>query len=89
MGEGVGIGKAGGGVQVNIMEPSRQGGGRLMFYSHNIRGMRNAAKRNKVLTYFQSKRNCIVYLQETYTAPGDMEYWKKIGKGKCFLVMEV
>ena len=57
-------------------------GGRLMLYSHNIHGMRDAKKRERVLTYFQHKPNSIVFLQETYTVEGDLGKWTNIWKAK-------
>jgi exonuclease III len=47
--------------------------------------MRDTAKRNRVLTYYQNKPNSIIYMQETFTIAGDMENWKKIWKGQIFL----
>jgi exonuclease III len=46
--------------------------------------MRNKIKRDRVLGYYQNERNSIVYLQETFTTNGDMEYWKKSWPGPIF-----
>jgi exonuclease III len=49
----------------------------LAIYSFNVRGMRNANKRKKIFTYLKQKCRGVIFLQETYTQPDDINTWKK------------
>ena len=49
----------------------------LAIHSFNVRGMRDAKKRKKIFSYLKQRCKGIIYLQETYTLPNDLNTWKK------------
>ena len=51
--------------------------------------MRNTEKMGRVSSYYQNKRNSIVFLQETYTAHGDIDKRKTVWKDKIFLATDI
>ena len=54
-------------------------------YTFNVRGMRDKTKRARLFSYFKRNMNGIIFLQETYSVPGDLERWTKEWGGKIYL----
>ena len=52
------------------------GGGNISIYSYNVRDLRDKEKRNRMINNFKNKLCGIIFLQETYIVPGDMNIWK-------------
>jgi exonuclease III len=46
-------------------------------HTYNVRGIRDKTKRLRLFTHFKTKLKGIIFLQETYSAPGDLETWSK------------
>ena len=78
-------GRGSGGLGLEYISNNLGEGGRLVLCSHNIRRMRDANKKERVLTYYQNKPNSILFLQETYTVEGDLVKWENIWKGSVIL----
>ena len=71
------------------MDKTKENNG-IGIHTFNVRGMRNKQKRSRLFTHFKNKFKVIIYLQETYSAPGDLEKRSKewgskriISNGSC------
>jgi hypothetical protein len=63
---------------------TKGGAGVLNFYSYNVRGLRQASKRNKIFEYLNQNTNGIIFLQECHSTPNDEITWKKHYNGKFY-----
>jgi exonuclease III len=60
-------------------------GAATSIYTFNVRGIRDKNKRNRLFNYLKKNMKGIVYLQETYSVPGDIERWTKEWGGHIFM----
>jgi hypothetical protein len=85
----VGAGCGGPGCFIPVTGMGKQnigeGSGSLHVTTLNVRGMSDRIKRQRLFTFFKSRCKGIMFLQETYTLPGDEKSWESEWGGNVFL----
>jgi exonuclease III len=51
----------------------------------NVRGMSDRTKRQRLFTLFKIRCKGIIFLQETFSLPGDQKVWETEWEGKVFM----
>jgi exonuclease III len=62
-----------------------EGGGKINIRTLNVRGMSDRNKRQRLFTFFKQRCSGIIYLQETYSLPGDEIIWEKEWDGTVYM----
>jgi hypothetical protein len=65
----------------------QEGGNRgsTVIHTLNVRGMTDKNKRRRLFTYFKTRCKGIIFLQETYSLPGDISIWQQEWGGEVYL----